>query len=507
MNDGEPSVIHLEGPPSAAQMDTTLIPVGSIRPNEYNPNRMTDDEYDELVAEVRHLRRLPKPVIVRPDNDGFEIVDGEHGWRAACDVGLTEVTCELVDVDDFEAMRQTYKRNQHGTHNQVLLGQMFQKMMQDRGLSQRKLAEDIGVSEGTIRNGLEYAKAAEVRNDYAFGELSLREVRIFNRLPKTIGGWWLEVGAGLETLFGPKWAKMTRHDRPAFELAVLDELCRFGGLEEFIKPVHSKSAFVDALKTLREWYKWEQEWLLNGITRETLRRYTEHYFRGVWQLRTDTSMDDALNLIVEPKTGTFALSPEEFSECVKALKAERGSARDLRLRVEFTLREKGQKIPENRYTTRMQLREHEMQANAPDFIKSSTLDTGSKWALFKEYQRKHAPSEIATLKRLAMDGLERLQGESAYEAVRRQLAEAEKHKNDQERWEEWVDSKSEEDLSGAIVDEFYDETREELRQTMKTKLAAFTKAELLALYDVVFSRQKFRDRFNRLEAILARALD
>ncbi|MHC4402228.1 MAG: ParB/RepB/Spo0J family partition protein [Planctomycetota bacterium] len=153
------------------RIHTITIPVDRVRPNNYNPNRMTEEEFAELVAEVRHLGRLPKPVVVRPDGDDFQIVDGEHGWQAAKEAGLPEITCEVIEADDFEAMRQTYKRNQHGTHNQVLLGKMFQQMMAERGLSHRKLAEDIGISEGAIRNALEYAKAAEVRNDYAFEKL------------------------------------------------------------------------------------------------------------------------------------------------------------------------------------------------------------------------------------------------------------------------------------------------------------------------------------------------
>ena len=118
------------------------IPTDELRPNEYNPNEMSEAEFAECLAEVRHLGRLPKPVIVRPNGAGYTIVDGEHGWRCAVEAKLDTVPCEVVEVDDFEAMRQTYKRNQHGTHNPVKLGQMFGRMIADRGLSQRALAED-----------------------------------------------------------------------------------------------------------------------------------------------------------------------------------------------------------------------------------------------------------------------------------------------------------------------------------------------------------------------------
>ena len=49
---------------------TQLIATTALQPNDYNPNKMTDGEFTELVTEVRHLGRLPKPVVVRPNGKG-----------------------------------------------------------------------------------------------------------------------------------------------------------------------------------------------------------------------------------------------------------------------------------------------------------------------------------------------------------------------------------------------------------------------------------------------------
>jgi ParB-like chromosome segregation protein Spo0J len=213
--------------PTADVAGTASIAVEALHPNDYNPNRMTEAEFGELVAEVRHLGRLPKPVVARPDGEGYLIVDGEHGWRAAQEAGLSEVPCEVVDVDDFEAMRQTYKRNQHGTHDPVLLGRMFRRMLADRGLSRRDLATEMEVSDGTVRNALLYVEAAELRNSYAdrddvrarrerqqqwvkgiqlpspeaeIARLSVRQVREYMKLPAPIRDIWLEAGADLKLL-------------------------------------------------------------------------------------------------------------------------------------------------------------------------------------------------------------------------------------------------------------------------------------------------------------------
>ncbi len=191
-----------------------ILPLASLVPNTYNPNTMGAREYEELVAEVRHLGRLPKPTVVTREDDRWVIIDGEHGWRAAQQVGLSAITCEIIEVDTFESMRQTFKRNQHGRHHPVRLGRMFEAMMQDRGVSQRQLATEIDISEGSIRNALAYSHAVELRNGYAreiddddpawadqeIGRLQIRQVRAYLSLPALVRDAWLDAGANLKDL-------------------------------------------------------------------------------------------------------------------------------------------------------------------------------------------------------------------------------------------------------------------------------------------------------------------
>jgi hypothetical protein len=77
-------------------------------------------------------------------------------------------------------------------------------MMAIRKLSRRDLAKDLGVSEGTIRNYLRYAKAESVRNGYAPGQseadiaaLRVKQVRNYLRLPEGDRDAWLDRRAGL----------------------------------------------------------------------------------------------------------------------------------------------------------------------------------------------------------------------------------------------------------------------------------------------------------------------
>src|SRR5262249_40349201 len=142
---------------------------------------------------------ISKPIVVRPEGQAFEIIDGEHCWEAAKVLGFKDVPCEVVVIDEFEAMRQTYKRNCHGTADPVLLGCLFVLMMESKNLSMRKLAKEMNVTEGTIRNYLDFEKAARVRNGYVSGQgdeqvagLTVKQVRQYLELPEKERDKWLD---------------------------------------------------------------------------------------------------------------------------------------------------------------------------------------------------------------------------------------------------------------------------------------------------------------------------
>lgn len=184
------------------------IQTNKLRANDYNPNQMTKDEFKEFVSEVQHLKRLPKPIVVLPD---YTIIDGEHAWRAAQKIGLKKVECEILSVDNFEAMRQTYKRNQHGTHNKILLGRMFKRMQKEKNLSIRKLAKQIEISESAIRTAFMYTRAVKLRKAYArdddveseIADLSGYQINLYNHLPEIIANLWLDDGGDPSRLYEP----------------------------------------------------------------------------------------------------------------------------------------------------------------------------------------------------------------------------------------------------------------------------------------------------------------
>ncbi|MBX3278782.1 MAG: ParB/RepB/Spo0J family partition protein [Acidobacteria bacterium] len=77
-----------------------MIPIERLEPNPKQP-RIEFGDLSELVASVREKGVL-EPLLVRPSEVGgrFMIISGERRFRAAREVGLRELPCIEMDVDD-----------------------------------------------------------------------------------------------------------------------------------------------------------------------------------------------------------------------------------------------------------------------------------------------------------------------------------------------------------------------------------------------------------------------
>ena len=77
-----------------------LIPIDRLEPNPNQP-RVEIGDLAELVESIRAVGVL-EPILVRPAEIGgrFMIISGERRYRASLQVGLLELPCIEMNVDD-----------------------------------------------------------------------------------------------------------------------------------------------------------------------------------------------------------------------------------------------------------------------------------------------------------------------------------------------------------------------------------------------------------------------
>ncbi len=60
--------------------DIQMVETNKLKPNDYNPNIMTDEQFDSLVQDFKENGFVGQPIIATKDNI---IIDGENRWRCA----------------------------------------------------------------------------------------------------------------------------------------------------------------------------------------------------------------------------------------------------------------------------------------------------------------------------------------------------------------------------------------------------------------------------------------
>lgn len=104
------------------------VPLDSIKPNKYNPNRQDDKEF-RMLQESMTEDGFTVPIVVQRAT--HEIVDGEHRWRAARALKLSAVPVVFVDMTDEQMRISTLRHNRaRGAEDQDLAIQVLKDLQE-----------------------------------------------------------------------------------------------------------------------------------------------------------------------------------------------------------------------------------------------------------------------------------------------------------------------------------------------------------------------------------------
>jgi len=155
------------------------VAVDQITTSPFQPRRSFDEaKIDELASSIRN-QGIIQPLIVRPKNDGFELIAGERRWRAAMRAGLSHVPVLVRDASDHEAMQIALVENlQREDLNAIEEANGYRRLQEEFHWSQEEMAEKVGKSRPAVANSLRLLTLpSEVQQEVTSGNLAAGQAR------------------------------------------------------------------------------------------------------------------------------------------------------------------------------------------------------------------------------------------------------------------------------------------------------------------------------------------
>jgi ParB-like partition proteins len=145
-----------------------------------------DEEYINLLMKSLKEDGQLHPITVRPLPDGrYEIIDGLHRVEAAKRLGWRDIEANIVSVDDLEAKFLALKANLVRRNLEpVQEGELVYRIMVKHGLTEKQVAERLGVSLEWVskRLALVLKVHEDVKKLVAEGKLSLGHAVVISKI-------------------------------------------------------------------------------------------------------------------------------------------------------------------------------------------------------------------------------------------------------------------------------------------------------------------------------------
>lgn len=134
---------------------TVKLKINEIEPNRDQPRKTFDQKALSELADSILEHGIIQPLLVRPVQDGYQLVAGERRWRAARLAGLTEVPVVVKELTDSETMEIALIENlQREDLNPIEEAEGLQLLIDTYGLTQDECAKRVGKSRPAITNSL-----------------------------------------------------------------------------------------------------------------------------------------------------------------------------------------------------------------------------------------------------------------------------------------------------------------------------------------------------------------
>ncbi len=193
-----------------------------IEPNRKQPRKYFDETaLEELAASLKTYGMI-QPVVVKKSGDYYELIAGERRWRAAKIAGLSKIPVVVKKWEEGEAFEAALVENlQREDLNPMEEAESYQRLQEEFGLSQEKIAEKVGKSRSAVTNSLRLLQLdPRVRNFVVENKLTGGHARTL--LPITDGDaqfelaeYVIEEGLSVRAVEALVKARLQKAEKPA----------------------------------------------------------------------------------------------------------------------------------------------------------------------------------------------------------------------------------------------------------------------------------------------------
>jgi ParB family chromosome partitioning protein len=166
-------------PESDKPRDFFHCDIALIRRNRYQPRRhFGEDDLKELSNSIKS-QGIIQPLLVRQDENGYELVAGERRLRAAKAAGLKQVPVVVKKVGDAELLEMSIVENiQRENLNPIEEAEAYHNLITKFDLTQDKAALRVGKSRSAVANFLRLRNLPQqIKDSIIDGRLSMGHAR------------------------------------------------------------------------------------------------------------------------------------------------------------------------------------------------------------------------------------------------------------------------------------------------------------------------------------------
>jgi len=159
--------------------DYFFCDIDLIRPNRFQPRTdFAEEDLQELAGSIK-TQGVLQPLLVRQDENGYELIAGERRLRAAKRAGLNQVPVVLKRVNDDKMLEMAIVENiQRKNLNPIEEAEAYHQLITQLNLTQDQASARVGKSRSAVANFLRLRQLPEqIKANITDGSLSMGHAR------------------------------------------------------------------------------------------------------------------------------------------------------------------------------------------------------------------------------------------------------------------------------------------------------------------------------------------